>query len=347
MRTQQLMDYLSKVFNLEVSCYQQKQVLKHLESSMDDLLRSSKFVPREKEHIRYYGILSHWRTIVVLLVIASVVGYFIGRALGSIFLSELYCIAIVLTLCVEVFGIGDIDDKGGLFWLYVIAALVLAKITGIKLRYTFLGILYSVDFISIIVSLRNYLKDLKKMKNEKREYQALLERNKLRQNNCIANYNNLKNVYDNYKITYKKTVNILDNMYSCDIVYVKYRSLIPICTFYEYLESGRCDSLEGAHGAYNLYENEIRLDTIINKLDVVISKLDDIIDNQRKLYDEMVRVRDENSRICKKLDDLSYDLKKINDNSSIIEYNSRIAAQNTEVLKWMQIFDYTDKKVEY
>jgi hypothetical protein len=196
----------------------------------------------------------------------------------------------------------------------------------------------------MIVSLCNYLKDLKEIKKEKREYQALLERNKQRQNNCIANYNNLKDVYDNYKITYKKTASILDDMYSYDIVYVKYRSLIPICTFYEYLESGRCDSLEGAHGAYNLYENEIRLDTIINKLDVVISKLDEIMDNQRMLYDEMVRVKKENKKICKKLDNLSYDLQEIRNNSTIIEYNTRIASQNTEIIKWMQVIDQVDRK---
>jgi hypothetical protein len=340
------MDYLSKVLDLEISCYQQKQVLKHLESSMDDLLRSSKFVPREEKHSRYDGILLHWKILVVCVVIASIVGYFIGKLLGNIFLSEMYSIAIVLMIYVLFAYFCDFDGDAiiGFIVFYIIAAFVLMKITGIQMRYSILVVLYSVEIISMIVSLRNYLKDLKKMKKEKREYQAILERNRQRQNNCIANYNNLKVVYDNYKSTYDKTVSILNNMYSYDIVYIKYRSLIPICTFYEYLASRRCDSLEGANGAYNLYENEIRLNTIINKLDIVISKLDQIIDNQRMLYNEMVRIREENSRICNKLDNLSYDLQEIRSNSTIIEYNTRIAAQNTEIMKWMQVIDHVDGK---
>ena len=38
------------------------------------------------------------------------------------------------------------------------------------------------------------------------------------------------------------------------------------------------------NGAYNLYEQELRQNLIINKLDFVIDRLDTVIDNQHMLY---------------------------------------------------------------
>ena len=49
--------------------------------------------------------------------------------------------------------------------------------------------------------------------------------------------------------------------------------MIAIASFYEYLMAGRCTSLEGTGGAYNLYENEIRMNQIISQLDTVITSL--------------------------------------------------------------------------
>ncbi len=57
-----------------------------------------------------------------------------------------------------------------------------------------------------------------------------------------------------------------------------------VASLYEYFLSGRCDSLEGANGGYNLLEMEIRMDRIIVQLDKVIAKLGSIQANQWSLY---------------------------------------------------------------
>lgn len=76
----------------------------------------------------------------------------------------------------------------------------------------------------------------------------------------------------------------LINIYEKDIIFPKYRNLIAVCSLYEYICAGRCSSLEGHEGAYNIYEAEIRLDRIITQLDKVIVHLDAIRANQFMLY---------------------------------------------------------------
>ena len=76
----------------------------------------------------------------------------------------------------------------------------------------------------------------------------------------------------------------LDRLYSANIVHPKYRNLSAVSSLYEYIDTGRCAQLEGSAGAYNLFENEVRLDHILLKLDDVIEKLDSIRQGQYQLY---------------------------------------------------------------
>ena len=59
------------------------------------------------------------------------------------------------------------------------------------------------------------------------------------------------------------TMKTLQNVYKTELIYPKYRYLSAVAAFYEYFITGRCDDLIGPHGAYNLYEYEMRKDGII------------------------------------------------------------------------------------
>lgn len=83
---------------------------------------------------------------------------------------------------------------------------------------------------------------------------------------------------------YKNTSTILHNLYSMGIIGEKYRNLVAVSSFYEYLEYGRCDSLTGPHGAYNKFEDELYKKIIIGKLDDISLKLDEIRNNQIMIY---------------------------------------------------------------
>lgn len=76
----------------------------------------------------------------------------------------------------------------------------------------------------------------------------------------------------------------LEELYNNNVVFPKYRNFIAVNQISEYIDSGRCTELEGTNGAYNLFENELRQNIIIDKLDTVINQLDQIRQNQYYIY---------------------------------------------------------------
>ncbi|MBD5148826.1 MAG: hypothetical protein HDT18_00265 [Oscillibacter sp.] len=77
---------------------------------------------------------------------------------------------------------------------------------------------------------------------------------------------------------------VLLKIYSKNIIFPKYRTMVMVCSLYEYVCSGRCDTLEGHEGAYNILEMEIRLDKIVTQLDRVILMLGKIQQSQYMIY---------------------------------------------------------------
>ncbi|MEE1060933.1 MAG: hypothetical protein UH080_03790 [Ruminococcus sp.] len=138
-----------------------------------------------------------------------------------------------------------------------------------------------------------------------------------------------------------ETTEVLQKLYSLDIIYPKYRNLCALSSFYEYFESGRCDTLVGHEGAYNIFENEVRLDRIVVQLDKVIEKLDQIKRNQFMLYEAISESQKISNDILNEIKATNRELKNVQsqneniiDNSRVTAYNSKIIAQNSEFLKW-------------
>ena len=119
--------------------------------------------------------------------------------------------------------------------------------------------------------------------------------------------------------------------YQKGIIYQKYRNFIAVSSFYEYLESGRCSTLEGHEGAYNIFENEIRQNLILTKLDEIIVELKNIQRNQYMLYTAIEQSN-------RKLDKYNKNMMTLKENSEITAYNSSITAQNSEFLTWLEIW---------
>lgn len=152
-----------------------------------------------------------------------------------------------------------------------------------------------------------------------------------------------------------ETYENLRRLYSKEICYSKYRNLIAVCSIYEYLESGRCFSLTGKEGAYNLFESEIRADLIILKLDKILESLKDIAQNQNKLYnvindsnkktqellDATDRMTYRMSEVNRKLEKVSAGISEIKEETAISNYNTERIAVELEYLNRMEL--KTDK----
>ena len=136
----------------------------------------------------------------------------------------------------------------------------------------------------------------------------------------------------------KKTFAARNELYACDVVFGKYRDVVALSSFYEYLMSGRCTSLEGADGAYNIYESEIRLNHVIDQLDVVISSLENIKQNQYMMYQELRNINASLSRLNSTMDkaltsiqSIETNTVKMNEYLEHISENSDVIAHNTAV----------------
>lgn len=133
----------------------------------------------------------------------------------------------------------------------------------------------------------------------------------------------------------KEIEKVSDEYFSADIVYPKYRSLVALSTFYEYLSSGRCQELTGKDGCYNLFESESRQDIIITQLDRIIDNLEQIRRNQYILYEELKRTTSALNQISSDLSvirDLTVELTEI---ASLNLYYNSVTAANTSALAFL------------
>lgn len=134
---------------------------------------------------------------------------------------------------------------------------------------------------------------------------------------------------------HNETLKVLNAYYSKNIVYKKYHSLVPITMFCEYLVSGRCNTLAGHEGAYNIYENEVRQNIIISKLDNIIDQLESIKQNQYMIADMIQKNNWELHQLSRGVEQQVNTLQNIEANSEITAYYSKISAVNTSYLSWL------------
>ena len=126
----------------------------------------------------------------------------------------------------------------------------------------------------------------------------------------------------------------LEELYSTDIIFEKYRNLIAISMFYEYFVSSRVNELEGRDGAYNLFETEIRQNIVIVKLNDICEHLEDIKQNQYCMYKELENVNISLGVLKKYTSLIEKHLNHINNNvSDLKEIDQYILVCSNEINK--------------
>ena len=128
--------------------------------------------------------------------------------------------------------------------------------------------------------------------------------------------------------SFENTNKLLMKIYESDVIYPKYRNLVAISSIYEYIDSGRCNSLDGADGAYNIYEVEVRLDKIVTNLDKVIVQLNQIKENQYYLYSALQEIKPA-------VESLADAIKENTDKLDSLHAETTKTAVNTEVLAYV------------
>ena len=141
---------------------------------------------------------------------------------------------------------------------------------------------------------------------------------------------------------YKKTGILLDNLYSINVIGEKYRNLVAVSSFCEYLKYERCDTLTGVNGAYNKFEDELYKRQIVSKLDEVLIKMDQIKENQYMLYNAIQEAEEQREQLYS---DLKHQMSINNSNQQAIsesldrlDYNTQRIETNLEIERyWREI----------
>lgn len=173
--------------------------------------------------------------------------------------------------------------------------------------------------------MQKYDEQLKSVRNENSWITELYNKNLSEWNN-----NNTENIAI-LQEPLKNTCLVREQLYSNDFIYSKYQNLPALTSIYEYLFTGRCEELTGPHGAYNLYEDEVRKNTIISQLNVVINNLEQIKQNQYMLYQQVKQIKDETATISNELRQIKGYTINLTELAALNTYYSALTARNTEV----------------
>lgn len=139
------------------------------------------------------------------------------------------------------------------------------------------------------------------------------------------------------KETYQLTCKTLQQCYDVDIIPAKYRNIVPICMFYDYISNGRTYSLKRNpsafdEGAINMYEDELFKREIVNKLDIIINNLEELKQGQKVLYNA---IQEGNRQTHKLLNDINSNVTKVNNNLETIKYQNEQRNRCVEYLSWV------------
>lgn len=109
----------------------------------------------------------------------------------------------------------------------------------------------------------------------------------------------------------------LHQIYSHNVLPAKYRNLNAVATLFEYLNTGRCNTIQGHGGIYDTYETER----------VQLAQLEQLVRMNRTL----VRIEDNQRQICHEIRQANQTLSGIKSHLSEIEKTNAEIAHNTAI----------------
>lgn len=304
-----LTKYISIVLDLEKNIYIQEQTLKELYNKANSLGKPKTIdVPTKKVSDFTYGYVAG----PIMLVIVLLLGIF----------------AVIFLSFKNQMGIKESDELS-------VALIIAGIIAG--------GLIFGLILSAIIFNIEKPREKERCEKNyqiEMENYYSQLEVLKNMQNAELKKREYILSQYDILKKKYMETNNTLQEIYNYDILAEKYRNIIAISSIYEYLETGRCKSLTfnentGDKGAYNIFEEELRLNKIITNTDIIIQKLDIVINNQKKLQLTMRQATDTINQLITNTNNISNSLERLESNSEIAIYNQQQTNKELSYMNFM------------
>ena len=142
----------------------------------------------------------------------------------------------------------------------------------------------------------------------------------------------------------KQSQKHLRQAYAFDIIAPDYRNIYAVSSMYGYLAKGRThclhfNELTGDPGAYNLFENEMRLDRIITNTEEIIQRIDQVQQYQQVLALGLQAASDRIDLLCasvnSQLNKVSASVAAVERCQSVIAYQTECATRELALLNWM------------
>lgn len=212
------------------------------------------------------------------------------------------------------------------------------------------GIVAGIICLVIGVAASWYIITKRKARREENEYaastynttcQEIDKRNKKAQAAYKRDLRDWKQTNDEMNAFMQKPLEesrqLLQRYYASDIIYPKYCTLPALTSIYEYFVTGRCTELTGPHGAYNLYEDELRKDTVISQLNTVIENLEQIRHNQYMLYQQVKSINENTQTIATELREIKGYTVQIAQLTALNAYYAALNERNTRITMYYNL----------
>lgn len=186
----------------------------------------------------------------------------------------------------------------------------------------------------------------KQFEEETLKYKKAVEQDEYRVKREKAQKSRLSNEISLLSRRLRSSGNNLRQMYDYDIIKPEYRNIYAVSSICGYLKNGRTHSLEfnektGDKGAYNIYEEERRLEKIITNTEEIINKLDQVVKNQYVLAEGLNRAKEQIDILSREVNSFAINtqqqLQNIENSHALIAYNEERIAAETNVLTWLAV----------
>lgn len=342
-RNNELLNYVEIVYNIEKQRYRISNAIQNIDNQITNANQRIHILKQQKgEKIEK---LYEKENLSGLVVLYGCIGFFLGLYAGGI-----------IGFCADCLQGSILEILGGLlfgvplsFFWPVFGPLTLGKswFSSSNLKFAIYGFLIGIllgILIGVIVYVGHTLNNNEKNKLIAEKNKQILLRNKsLKEKNeaeiCRLESWLTQDLYPEKKKLsnlLKQTEKLRQINYSKNIIGEKYRDLIPVSFFYEYLYYGRCETLTGHEGAYNIFENFVLLNNIKLGIDTIIQQLEEIKCKQEMLFSAIQENEKQNTAL---ISGLKKQLKEISSNQreciEVIEYNSRCAEEQRRYANYL------------
>lgn len=132
-----------------------------------------------------------------------------------------------------------------------------------------------------------------------------------------------------------QTEMILEKLYSNNFILPKYQNFVSVSQIYEYLDTKKCDEIDGA---YNLFESELRQNTIVVNVDELVNQFEQFNSTMCYVVSSINQMNTILESISNQLGSIIPSLNTIQVNTILATYYHRCISFNDELIQKYNLY---------